>query len=80
MSENVVIGNWKMNGSRDFCRQFVASLLPHVESFGGLRIGLCPPYPYINVLRALLDEAPIALGAQNLNPMPPSAMTGEGCA
>lgn len=80
MVDNVVIGNWKMHGSRDFCRRFVAESLATLESVQGVEIGLCPPYPYIDVLQPMLAESPVAVGAQDLNALPPGAMTGEVCA
>lgn len=80
VSEKIVIGNWKMNGSREFCRHFARTIMLLTQSLRGVQIGLCPPYPYLDVLRPMLADSPIALGAQDLNPMPPSAMTGEVCA
>lgn len=80
VSRKVVIGNWKMNGSREFCRHFARTILLLTQSLRDVQIGLCPPYPYLDVLRPMLADSRIALGAQDLNPMPPSAMTGEVCA
>lgn len=80
MVEKVVIGNWKMHGSRAFCRQFVTESLNLLGSMEGVSIGLCPPYPYIDVLRPMLADSNVAVGAQDLNALPPGAMTGEVCA
>ena len=42
-----VIGNWKMNGSKADCRQWIETVCAEMEKGmpAGRRFGLCPPYP-----------------------------------
>jgi triosephosphate isomerase len=75
-----VVGNWKMNGSREQIAAYVPALLaglPAAVATGATRVGLCPPTPYLATLGAALAGSPVALGAQNVHALDSGAFTGE---
>jgi triosephosphate isomerase len=78
--ERWIVGNWKMNGSREQVSTFAAELLkdlPASVRSGKVRVGVCPPFPYLAVLGERLSGSPVLLGAQNVHPKPSGAFTGE---
>jgi triosephosphate isomerase len=69
-----------MNGSREqlagFAGEFLKGL-PAAINAGGVRVGLCPPFPYLAALLERLSGSPVWVGAQNVHPRPSGAFTGE---
>jgi len=75
-----IVGNWKMNGSRTHVAEFAAGLLagfPAGARNGAVRVGVCPPAPYLPDLGSRLEGSPVLLGAQNVHPWAGGAYTGE---
>ena len=77
-----VIGNWKMNGSKADCRQWIETVCAEMEKGmpAGRRFGLCPPYPYLSECSqqiAACSSAMLALGAQDVSAEMSGAFTGE---
>ena len=77
MSEKLVIANWKMHGTRAANAALINDLLPSLKAAGDVRIAICPPLPYLSQVGELLQDTPVALGAQNLSERPQGAFTGE---
>ncbi|MDV7210966.1 triose-phosphate isomerase [Azotobacter beijerinckii] len=77
MSGKRVIGNWKMNGSLDANRRLLQELLPPLAALTGVEVAVCPPFPYLAQVGALLEGSGVALGAQNLHAAEKGAFTGE---
>ncbi|SEI41006.1 triosephosphate isomerase [Azotobacter beijerinckii] len=77
MSGKRVIGNWKMNGSLDANRRLLQELLPPLAALTGIEVAVCPPFPYLAQVGALLEGSGVALGAQNLHAAEKGAFTGE---
>ncbi len=77
MEKKLIIGNWKMNGSRShikqFCPAFLSALSPN---FALQQVGIAAPYVYIDQLSRLLPDN-IMRGAQNCFHQPQGAYTGE---
>jgi len=77
-ARKLVAGNWKMNGERTAAQQFAAALIRHL---GGrpppCDLLVCPPAPLIDLLRAALAGAPVALGGQDCHSAPKGAHTGD---
>lgn len=78
MRRYLVAGNWKMNTTADsglaLARAVaagVASPLAHTDAL------VCPPFPYLPLIRDALAGSAVALGAQNGYHEPPGAFTGE---
>lgn len=77
MRSVLVAGNWKMNGSQSFALGLVSSLIDEVATGGLCQMALCPPAPYLAMVKQLLGDSPIALGAQNVSAEQAGAFTGE---
>jgi triosephosphate isomerase len=73
----LVAGNWKMHGSRAFNRALLEALLKEIGGETGVEIALCPPFPYLEQVSALLAGSAIAWGAQNVSEHTQGAFTGE---
>lgn len=76
MRKKLVAGNWKMHGSL----QQNAALLERIKAgVNGLAcdVAVCPPYPYLGQVQALLSGSGVAWGAQSLSEHPIGAFTGE---
>jgi triosephosphate isomerase len=76
-----VVGNWKMNGSLSMVSDYVPALLDGLLELSGwersLRVGICPPSPYLGMMASKLTGYPVEVGAQNVHPKPSGAFTGE---
>jgi triosephosphate isomerase len=70
----LIAGNWKMNGRRAMAADWVAAVAPAVPD--GVEALVCPPFPYIEVLRQGLYGDGLALGGQNLAAESDGAYTG----
>jgi triosephosphate isomerase len=80
ISQKFIVGNWKMNTTAFDARQLakaIADGLKNVSFEGRVSIALCPPFPYLSLVREILKGTRIALGAQNLYPEKEGAFTGE---
>jgi triosephosphate isomerase (TIM) len=77
MRKPFVAGNWKMNKTGEEARILVADLLPQLQEFSSIDRALCPPYPYLMSISAMLAGTGITLGAQNLYWEESGAYTGE---
>lgn len=72
----IIVGNWKMNGSRTFIDQFIPSIKQSLAKSSN-QIILCPPFPYLIPIKAALGGTALILGAQNCHSSPSGAFTGE---
>ncbi len=77
MRRPFVVGNWKMNGSRESARALVAGVCSGACGSPGVDIGLCPPFVYMDDARAAIRDASVRLGGQNCAGAERGAFTGE---
>ncbi len=77
MRRILVAGNWKMHGSQAMVKELLEGLLAGTERENGVDMAVFPPYPYLAQAQSLLENSNISWGAQNLNPAPKGAHTGE---
>ncbi|WFP50224.1 triose-phosphate isomerase [Methylomonas sp. EFPC3] len=76
MRRSLIMGNWKMNGSREEGQKLAQALadgLGNVEQ----EVAVCVPFVYLSDIRTILASSPIALGAQNVADQAAGAYTGE---
>lgn len=75
MRKPLVIGNWKMNGSR----RSVARLLDGISEVAGLavEVAVCPPFVYLAEVAARVAGSGIRVAAQSLSEYESGAYTGE---
>lgn len=72
--QKVVVGNWKMNGSREAVSTVLGVLAG--RSFEP-RVIICPPMTYIDIAVQQLRGTRIEVGAQNVSEFESGAYTGE---
>ena len=76
MRRKLVVGNWKMNLTRDGAATLVGALQENfVDS--DVEVGVCPSYLNIGLVRRLLENSPILLGAQDCFWVDKGAFTGR---
>jgi triosephosphate isomerase len=73
----LVAGNWKMHGSRASNRALLDTLAGQLDRKSTAEAAVCPPYPYLEQVSALLAGTSIAWGAQNISEHAQGAYTGE---
>ncbi|MDK1117921.1 MAG: triose-phosphate isomerase [Anaerolineae bacterium] len=73
----IVVGNWKMNNTIEQARSLVYPMSLKLREIKGVEIVLCPPFPAIMAVSALLQATDIKLGAQNIHWQEKGAFTGE---
>ncbi len=76
MRQPLIMGNWKMNGSRQEGLQLAKAL---AEGLGNVQqeVAVCVPFVYLTDVRNQLADSPIAVGAQNVADQASGAYTGE---
>jgi triosephosphate isomerase (TIM) len=77
MRTPIVAGNWKMNKTVEEARSLVFSMSLELREIQGVQKVLCPPFPALLAVSALLQGTDIGLGAQNLYWEEKGAFTGE---
>ncbi len=77
MRTPIVAGNWKMNKTVEEARSLVYSMSLRLREVAGVEKVLCPPFPALLAVSALLQGTDIGLGAQNLHWEAKGAFTGE---
>lgn len=77
MRTPIIAGNWKMNKTVEEARSLVFSMSLKLREIEGVDKVLCPPFPALLAISALLQGTDIGLGAQNLHWEESGAYTGE---
>lgn len=72
----IIAGNWKMNKTPTETKEFIAKLLPLVES-AKCEVVVCPPAVCLSAAAEALKGSSVKLGAQNVHWAPNGAFTGE---
>jgi len=75
MQRKLVVGNWKMHGSRPANAELLAALLG-ARPFGA-DVAVCVPFVYLNETAATLAGSDIRWGAQDVSAHEQGAYTGE---
>jgi triosephosphate isomerase (TIM) len=76
MRQLLVVGNWKMNGSRASVRALLGDLVDAVGVIGP-EVAVCPAYVHLQQALELCSKSPIAVGAQDCSHIQSGAYTGE---
>ena len=75
ISQKIVAGNWKMNGSKESISLLVNGLLKMEGS--SAQVVVAPAFPYLSQVSEMLSGSHIVLAAQNASEQPKGAFTGE---
>lgn len=73
----LIIGNWKMNGSLSENAALLAAITQEWRGERGADVVICPPFPYLSQVHNYLQNSPVFLGAQTANEQDKGAFTGE---
>jgi triosephosphate isomerase len=79
MRPKLIVGNWKMNGSRAGNAALLADIVAGLDG-AKASVAVCVPAPYLHQCADLLAGSPVACGAQDVSANPCGAYTGEVCA
>ena len=76
MRQPLIVGNWKMHGSRECVAELLTSLV--TGSTGeSADVAVCPTYVHLAQAVSLCANSPIAVGAQDCSHLATGARTGE---
>ncbi len=76
MRQSLIMGNWKMNGTRESSQSLCAAIMAGLNE-NDKNIVICVPAVYLADLQTLTSNSPLALGAQNVANQEAGAYTGE---
>ncbi|MCX7099327.1 MAG: triose-phosphate isomerase [Methylococcales bacterium] len=76
MRRSLVVGNWKMNGTRASAESLAKGIIAGLGS-DHADIAVCAPYVYLPFLADLVKGSALALGSQNVADKASGAYTGE---
>jgi triosephosphate isomerase len=79
MRQQLVVGNWKMNGSRAGNAELLATLRAGTDGWGGANavLAVCVPFPYLSQAESALGGSGVGWGAQDVSAHKAGAYTGE---
>lgn len=77
MRKPFVMGNWKLNGSKEMAAELVAGLKKATNGIHNCDIAIAPPAVYIDYIASLTQGSSIKLGAQDSSIHEFGAFTGE---
>jgi len=77
MRRPIVVGNWKMHGSRAENARLIEELGAHYPRDPAADSVVCPPLVYLQEIGRMLRDTPIRLGAQDVCADTQGAFTGE---
>ena len=73
----LVMGNWKLNGSKAFTKELIEGLKAELAGVEGCDVAIAPPVMYLAEAEAALKGSSIYLGAQNVDVNVKGAFTGD---
>jgi triosephosphate isomerase len=76
MRPKLVVGNWKMNGSRAANATLLAGIAAGLDG-AKASCAVCVPAPYLYQCQEVLSDTPVAWGAQDVSVHANGAYTGE---
>ncbi len=77
MRQPLVVGNWKMHGSRDSVGSLLGQLVSTVSAEAAAEVAVCPTYVHIAQALELCAGSAVAVGAQDCSHVSEGAYTGE---
>lgn len=77
MRKPLVIGNWKMNGTRESVLQLLEGIQSNIHFLSQIETAVMPPFVYLSLVAKKIENTTIAYGAQNVSQYSDGAYTGE---
>ncbi len=75
MRAPLVVGNWKMNGSRASVQMLLQAITEN--EVAGCDVMVCPSFVFLDMAAELVRESSVGISAQNLESHAEGAFTGE---
>lgn len=72
-----VMGNWKLNGSKQMIDELISSLRKNLDTVKNCTIAIAPPVMYLDLAAEKLSGSVITLGAQDVSTVLNGAFTGD---
>ena len=77
MRTKFIAGNWKMFTDLASAKKLSAAIVEGIGTKPGIRVAVCPPFPYLAAVAEIVRGTPVDLGAQNCYFEKEGAFTGE---
>lgn len=77
MRQHLVMGNWKLNGTKASVEALIKGLTPAAAAHPSEQVAVCPPVIFLGLVEQLTAGSKIAYGAQNADVHESGAFTGE---
>lgn len=81
MKQTLIVANWKSQKTTKEIQEWLDEIVqfPRLFTSPEKKIILCPPFPYLSLVKKFLQEHTLmlTLGAQNISPFSEGAYTGE---
>jgi len=77
MRRQIVIGNWKLHGSRQFVTGLLHELVTGWVGVHRAEVVVCPAYVHVEMTYRALSHTNIAIGAQDVSHFAEGAYTGD---
>lgn len=77
MRQPLIVGNWKMHGSRDSVALLLEGLVARCEASDACEIAVCPAHLHVQQALQLCADSPISVGGQDCSAHAAGAYTGE---
>ncbi len=77
MGKPLIAGNWKMHGTAESARNLATQLGRYRFQEDAAEIVVFPPLVHISVVRDVLADSSVSIGAQDVSQYPNGAYTGE---
>ena len=77
MARRIIVGNWKMNTTKNAAEKLAANMRSPLQALDGIQTVLCPPFVSLASVGEVLDGSGVGVGAQNMYHENNGAFTGE---
>lgn len=77
MRKLLIAGNWKMFTNGTGGEALAARIVKELGNDQRVEVAVCPPFPYLPRIAAVVQGSVVQLGAQNMYPESEGAFTGE---
>lgn len=77
MRTPLIAGNWKMNTDSKSAAELAGGIASRAGEFNDVELLVCPPSPYLTLVRNAIGDAAVGLGGQNMYQEASGAFTGE---
>jgi len=77
MRQNMIAGNWKMNGTSNSVKTLIDGVVSGLSSDQKSDVVVCAPYVYIPAVVSATSSSAVKVGAQDLSEQDSGAYTGE---